>query len=90
MSSSSFTLTFVLLISIQDHQYETVSGFVCEAFGYIPRTGESIKVILEKSNQEEHNDYSGKESDQGDKNEKNQIYKLEVMFCLPSFGSSLK
>ncbi|XP_019194425.1 PREDICTED: putative DUF21 domain-containing protein At3g13070, chloroplastic [Ipomoea nil] len=63
----------------EDHQYETVSGFVCEAFGYIPRTGESIKVILEKSNQEEHNDYSGKESDQGDKNEKNQIYKLEIL-----------
>lgn len=46
-------------------------------------------MILEKSNQEEHNDYSGKESDQGDKNEKNQIYKLEVMFRLPSFGSPL-
>ncbi|XP_019175592.1 PREDICTED: DUF21 domain-containing protein At1g55930, chloroplastic-like [Ipomoea nil] len=31
---------------LEDHQYETVSSFVCEAFGYIPRTGESIKVIL--------------------------------------------
>lgn len=47
-------------------------------------------MILEKSNQEEHNDYSGKESDQGDKNEKNQIYKLEVMFRRPSFGSTHK
>ncbi|KAJ9153888.1 hypothetical protein P3X46_027276 [Hevea brasiliensis] len=42
-----------LNIKMPEAQYETVSGFVCEAFGYIPRTGESIKVILEKGNQEE-------------------------------------
>ncbi|XVF03685.1 hypothetical protein REPUB_Repub05bG0014800 [Reevesia pubescens] len=40
----------------EEHQYETVSGFVCEAFGYIPRTGESIKVVLEKENEEEDNE----------------------------------
>ncbi|CAH9107839.1 unnamed protein product [Cuscuta epithymum] len=63
----------------EDHQYETVSGFVCEAFGYIPRTGESIKVVLEKSNREEHDDYTRTESEQGDQNEKSQIYKLEIL-----------
>ncbi|KAF2313536.1 hypothetical protein GH714_011546 [Hevea brasiliensis] len=42
-----------LNIKMPEAQYETVSGFICEAFGYIPRTGESIKVILEKGNQEE-------------------------------------
>ncbi|GKV38379.1 hypothetical protein SLEP1_g46294 [Rubroshorea leprosula] len=30
----------------EEHQYETVSGFVCEVFGYIPRADESIKVVL--------------------------------------------
>ncbi|CAH9108016.1 unnamed protein product [Cuscuta europaea] len=63
----------------EDHQYETVSGFVCEAFGYIPRTGESIKVVLEKSNREEHDDYTRTESEQGGQNEKSQIYKLEIL-----------
>ncbi|GKV38466.1 hypothetical protein SLEP1_g46378 [Rubroshorea leprosula] len=28
----------------KEHQCETVSGFVCEVFGYIPGAGESIKV----------------------------------------------
>ena len=60
---------------VQGHQYETVSGFICEAFGYIPRTGESIKVVLEKANQEE-NDES--KSDHQDQKEKHQIFKLEV------------
>lgn len=62
---------------IQGHQYETVSGFICEAFGYIPRTGESIKVVLEKANEEE-NDES--KSENGDRKEKHQIFKLEVQF----------
>lgn len=30
-----------------------MSGFVCEAFGYIPRTGETVKVVLEKEDEEE-------------------------------------
>ncbi|GKV49143.1 hypothetical protein SLEP1_g55909 [Rubroshorea leprosula] len=29
----------------EEHQYETVSGFVCEVFGYIPRADESIKIL---------------------------------------------
>ncbi|KAL0443293.1 UNVERIFIED_CONTAM: DUF21 domain-containing protein, chloroplastic [Sesamum latifolium] len=42
----------------EGHQYETVSGFVCEAFGYIPRTGETIKVVLERANRDDHDDYN--------------------------------
>ncbi|KAL6570857.1 putative DUF21 domain-containing protein, chloroplastic [Orobanche gracilis] len=61
-------------------QYETVSGFVCEAFGYIPRTGETIKVVLERANREDHGDYNGSESDLQDSNiEKTQIFKLEIL-----------
>ncbi|KAJ1392537.1 Transporter-associated domain [Sesbania bispinosa] len=58
------------------HQYETVSGFVCEAFGYIPRTGESIKVVLERED-EDDNDESN--ADHQDQKEKNQIFKLEIL-----------
>ncbi|KAL6536645.1 DUF21 domain-containing protein, chloroplastic [Orobanche minor] len=62
------------------HQYETVSGFVCETFGYIPRTGETIKVVLERANREDHGDYNGAESDLQDSNiEKTQIFKLEIL-----------
>lgn len=63
---------------MQGHQYETVSGFVCEAFGYIPRTGETIKVVLEKEIREDHGDYNVKDSDRQEENEKTQIFKLEV------------
>lgn len=65
---------------MQGHQYETVSGFVCEAFGYIPRTGETIKVVLERENQEDHVNYDEHESDRQEGNEKTQLFKLEV--CL--------
>lgn len=63
----------------EGHQYETVSGFVCEAFGYIPRTGETIKVVLERENEEEHDEYKEAESDRADQNEKSQIFKLEIL-----------
>lgn len=63
----------------EDYQYETVSGFVCEAFGYIPRTGETIKLILERGNEDEDNNYNGAESDRADQNEKNQTFKLEIL-----------
>ncbi|KAG9137269.1 hypothetical protein Leryth_014907 [Lithospermum erythrorhizon] len=62
----------------EGHQYETVSGFICEAFGYIPRTGETIKVVLEKENPEEHDVV---ESERPDQNRKNQFFKLEVCIC---------
>lgn len=57
-----------------------MSGFVCEAFGYIPRTGESIKVVLEKGNEEEDDENAEAGSDQQDMKESHQIYKLEVWF----------
>ncbi|KAK3427486.1 hypothetical protein EUGRSUZ_F03700 [Eucalyptus grandis] len=68
----------------EGHQYETVSGFVCEAFGYIPRTGETIKVILEKENREEEDEYMEDESDRKDQKdqkekEKHQFFKLEIL-----------
>lgn len=46
------------LLAKQDHPYEAVSGSVCEAFGYIPRTGESIKVVLEREVVEEEHEYT--------------------------------
>ncbi|TYG96139.1 hypothetical protein ES288_A11G323800v1 [Gossypium darwinii] len=63
----------------EEHQYETVSGFVCEAFGYIPRTGESVKVELERGNQEEEDENSEAASDRQDLKERRQIYKLEIL-----------
>ncbi|CAN4102636.1 unnamed protein product [Withania somnifera] len=63
----------------EGHQYETVSGFVCEAFGYIPRTGETIKLILERENEDDDNNYNGTESDRADQNEKKQTFKLEIL-----------
>ncbi|GAB4846013.1 DUF21 domain-containing protein At1g55930, chloroplastic [Ancistrocladus abbreviatus] len=70
----------------EGHQYETVSGFVCEAFGHIPRTGESIKVVLAKGNEEECDEYTeaesdrskNKESDRRDQKENFQIFILEM------------
>ncbi|CAN6694835.1 unnamed protein product [Malus baccata var. baccata] len=60
----------------EGHQYETVSGFICEAFGYIPRTGESIKVVLENENDEAIDETK---SDNQDKKEKHQIFKIEIL-----------
>ncbi|GER32855.1 magnesium and cobalt efflux protein corC [Striga asiatica] len=63
----------------EGHHYETVSGFVCEAFGYIPRTGETIKVVLERASQEDHGDHNGTESKHQDETDKTQIFKLEIL-----------
>ncbi|KAE8678044.1 putative DUF21 domain-containing protein [Hibiscus syriacus] len=63
----------------EEHQYETVSGFVCEAFGYIPRTGESVKVVLERDNEEDDDESSEAASDRQDLKERHQIYKLEIL-----------
>ncbi|KAH1032502.1 hypothetical protein J1N35_044676 [Gossypium stocksii] len=62
----------------EEHQYETVSGFVCEAFGYITRTGESIKVVLAKED-EEDDEGSEAGSDHHDSKERHQIYKLKIL-----------
>ena len=79
-------ISFLFFCWLQGHQYETVSGFICEVFGYIPRTGESIKVVLEKANQEDNEEYT-EESDRQEKKERQLIFKLEVgcmFFCLCS------
>ncbi|XP_019456344.1 PREDICTED: DUF21 domain-containing protein At1g55930, chloroplastic-like isoform X1 [Lupinus angustifolius] len=60
----------------EGHQYETVSGFVCEAFGYIPRTGECIKVVLEREDEDEDDESNG---DHQDQKEKNHTFKLEIL-----------
>ncbi|XP_024439792.1 putative DUF21 domain-containing protein At3g13070, chloroplastic isoform X2 [Populus trichocarpa] len=63
----------------EGHQYETVSGFICEAFGYIPRTGETINVVLEKETQEDVDEHTEGKSDRQELKEKHQIYKLEIL-----------
>lgn len=63
----------------EGHQYETVSGFVCETFGYIPRTGESIRVVLERENQEDDVEYTEAESDRQEQKERFQVFKLEIL-----------
>ncbi|ERN18343.1 putative DUF21 domain-containing protein At3g13070, chloroplastic isoform X2 [Amborella trichopoda] len=63
----------------EGHQYETVSGFICEAFGCIPRTGETIKLILEKADTKENNEYPDQENDRQGHQEKNQTFKLEIL-----------
>ncbi|KAJ0263934.1 putative DUF21 domain-containing protein [Hirschfeldia incana] len=61
-------------------QYETVSGFVCEAFGYIPKTGESVKVVLEKENWEEDGEEEeGNKQEKQEQKEKHQIYRVEIL-----------
>lgn len=59
----------------EGHQYETVSGFVCEAFGYIPRTGESVKVVLEKEDEEEEESNSETKVQK----EKHLIFNIEIL-----------
>ncbi|KAK2995635.1 hypothetical protein RJ640_013592 [Escallonia rubra] len=63
----------------ESHQYETVSGFVCEAFGYIPRTGESIRVMLEKAKHDDNNDYNEAESDRQLQKDTHQTFRLEIL-----------
>lgn len=61
----------------QGHQYETVSGFVCETFGYIPEEGGKIIVVLEKANQEEESENAETSPDNQDE-ERHQTFELEV------------
>lgn len=67
---------------LQGHQYERVSGFVCESFGYIPMSGESIKVVLKTANLQVNSEYADTESDHQDQKETHQIYKLVVCLIL--------
>ncbi|CAA6657288.1 unnamed protein product [Spirodela intermedia] len=61
----------------EGHQYETVSGFICETYGCIPNTGDKIQVVLERTEREENDDYAKNESDQQDEREKSQTFELE-------------
>ncbi|CAN6310280.1 unnamed protein product [Urochloa humidicola] len=63
----------------EGHQYETVSGFVCASFGYIPEEGAKMLVILEKDYREENGEYQEEGSDRQDDREKTQAYELEIL-----------
>ncbi|XP_010905225.1 putative DUF21 domain-containing protein At3g13070, chloroplastic [Elaeis guineensis] len=62
----------------EDHQYETVSGFICESFGYIPEEGGKTVVVVEKENQEENSEYTDTEYNHHNE-ETHQTYELEIM-----------
>ncbi|KAJ3668222.1 hypothetical protein LUZ60_005015 [Juncus effusus] len=49
----------------EGHQYETVSGFVCETFGYIPEQGGRMVVVLEKAvnHEEDNHNYNNQENE---------------------------
>lgn len=51
---------------------------MCEAFGYIPKTGESVKVVLEKENREEEGEEEEGKQERQEQKEKHQIYRVEV------------
>ncbi|WOK99697.1 hypothetical protein Cni_G08408 [Canna indica] len=63
----------------EGHQYETVSGFVCESFGYIPEEGGKIILVLEKANEEEDNEDTETTSDNQDEKERHQTFELEIL-----------
>uniref|UniRef100_A0A453M790 Uncharacterized protein n=1 Tax=Aegilops tauschii subsp. strangulata TaxID=200361 RepID=A0A453M790_AEGTS len=63
----------------EGHQYETVSGFVCESFGYIPEEGGKMLVILERDKSEENGEYQDEGSDHQDEREATQAYELEIL-----------
>ncbi|GLJ15564.1 hypothetical protein SUGI_0255750 [Cryptomeria japonica] len=67
-------------VAVGPYQYETVSGFVCRAFGYIPRTGQSIDIVLQKESVEESEDFGESGADHHEEQrEKNKKYKLEIL-----------
>lgn len=63
----------------EGHQYETVSGFICQSFGYIPEESAKLVVVLEKDDQEDNGEYSRTESDHQDEKETHQTFELEVL-----------
>ncbi|KAK1273323.1 DUF21 domain-containing protein [Acorus gramineus] len=63
----------------EGHQYETVSGFICESFGYIPRTGEKVKVVLESADQEVNEEYNENESERQDLKKMDQMFQIEIL-----------
>ncbi|KAK8969580.1 putative DUF21 domain-containing protein [Platanthera guangdongensis] len=67
----------------EGHQYETVSGFICESFGNIPEEGQKTFVVLEKANHEDNEEYNESESDHHDEKEKEkekfQTFEIEIL-----------
>ncbi|XXG46455.1 hypothetical protein AAC387_Pa02g1299 [Persea americana] len=63
----------------EGHQYERVSGFVYESFGYIPMSGESIKVVLKTADLQVDNEYTNTELHHQDQKQTHQIYKLVIL-----------
>ncbi|XP_074285103.1 DUF21 domain-containing protein At1g55930, chloroplastic-like isoform X1 [Silene latifolia] len=77
-STSIYQLCEDLDITLpEDHQYETVSGFLCETFGCIPRAGESVNIVLDKVEREESNRDKTGDPHHTQSKEKYQTYKLE-------------
>ncbi|KAG0455598.1 hypothetical protein HPP92_024890 [Vanilla planifolia] len=78
-STSIYHLSEELNVRLpEDHLYETVSGFVCESFGYIPAVGGRILVVLEKENLEENHEYT--EEQEGTlENEKCLTFEIEIL-----------
>ncbi|KAG6489574.1 hypothetical protein ZIOFF_050849 [Zingiber officinale] len=62
----------------EGHQYDTVSGFVCESFGYIPEEGGKIIVVLEKANKEEDTEVIEITTDDHDE-KRFQSFELEIL-----------
>lgn len=62
----------------QGHQYETVSGFVCESFGYIPEEGGKIIVVFEKADNKVDTEDTETTADDHDE-ERFQSFELEVL-----------
>ncbi|XP_078430117.1 putative DUF21 domain-containing protein At3g13070, chloroplastic [Wolffia australiana] len=63
----------------EGHQYETVSGFICQAYGCIPNTGDRVQVILERVERQEEEDYAKSDAEQPDEKEKTQTFELEIL-----------
>ncbi|KAG6503913.1 DUF21 domain-containing protein At1g55930, chloroplastic-like [Zingiber officinale] len=62
----------------EGHQYETVSGFVCESFGYIPEEGGKIIVVFEKADNKVDTEDTETTADDHDE-ERFQSFELEVL-----------
>ncbi|KAK9132965.1 hypothetical protein Scep_012493 [Stephania cephalantha] len=78
-NTSIYQLSEEMDVKLPEGQYETVSGFVCEAFGYIPRKGENIEIKLEKANREENDEYNDAEASNEHEKEKHQVFRLEIL-----------
>eukprot|EP00252_Welwitschia_mirabilis_P022246 TRINITY_DN5976_c0_g2_i1.p1 TRINITY_DN5976_c0_g2~~TRINITY_DN5976_c0_g2_i1.p1 ORF type:complete len:762 (+),score=150.73 TRINITY_DN5976_c0_g2_i1:161-2446(+) len=72
-------LAEALNVKLEESSYETVSGYICEAFGYIPRTGESMSVALQKEPDDNNNGFKEEDDHHEEQRAKYQKYKLEIL-----------